>query len=138
MLSAECKITSGYESLTVIESFTFDYEVRWPLSLILNKNSLACYQMIFRYLFFCKYVERMLCQIWKSNKVAKKFPLHIARQYRKPFDLRQRMLHCVQHLEYHMTVEVIEPHWCTFLQKISKVIFMITIHLYLMNDILAG
>lgn len=111
------------DELTVIESFTFGYEVKWPLSLILNENSLACYQIIFRYLFFCKYVERMLCQIWKSNKVAKRFPLAIGMQYRKPFALRQRMLHSVQHLEYHMMVEVIEPHWCTFQQKIAKVNF---------------
>lgn len=108
--------------LSVIQTFTFSYEVRWPVSLILNRKSLACYQMIFRHLFYCKYVERMVCQVWRSNKVAKKFPFHAAKQYRNAFALRQRMLHCVQNLEYHMMVEVIEPHWCTFVQKISKVI----------------
>lgn len=108
-------------NLSVIQTFTFSYEVRWPLSLILNRKSLACYQMIFRHLFYCKYVERMICQVWRSNKVTKKFPFHAAKQYRNAFALRQRMLHCVQNLEYHMMVEVIEPHWCTFVQKISKV-----------------
>lgn len=107
--------------LTVIESFAFSYEVRWPLSLILNRRSLACYQMIFRHLFYCKHVERMMCQVWRSNKVAKSFPFNAAKQYRSAFALRQRMLHCVQNLEYHMMVEVIEPHWCLFMQKISKV-----------------
>ncbi|KAI4462855.1 gamma tubulin complex protein [Holotrichia oblita] len=107
-------------NLSVIQTFTFSYEVRWPLSLILNRKSLACYQMIFRHLFYCKYVERMICQVWRSNKVTKKFPFHAAKQYRNAFALRQRMLHCVQNLEYHMMVEVIEPHWCTFVQKISK------------------
>ncbi|KRT81633.1 hypothetical protein AMK59_5448 [Oryctes borbonicus] len=108
-------------NLSVIQTFTFSYEVRWPLSLILNRKSLACYQMIFRHLFYCKYVERMICQVWRSNKVTKKFPFHAAKQYRNAFALRQRMLHCVQNLEYHMMVEVIEPHWCTFVQKMSKV-----------------
>ncbi|KAK9738615.1 Gamma tubulin complex component C-terminal [Popillia japonica] len=60
-------------------------------------------------------------EFWRSNKVTKKFPFHAAKQYRNAFALRQRMLHCVQNLEYHMMVEVIEPHWCTFVQKISKV-----------------
>lgn len=76
--------------------------------------------MIFRYLFYCKYVERIVCQVWKSNKIAKKFPISVAKQYRTSFALRQRMLHCVQNLEYHMMVEVVEPHWITFLQKIAK------------------
>ncbi|KAJ8927046.1 hypothetical protein NQ314_020533 [Rhamnusium bicolor] len=109
------------KKLLMIESFSFGYEVHWPLSLILNRKSLACYQMIFRHLFYCKYIERMICQVWKSNKVAKKFHFDDAQHYRAAFALRQRMLHCVQNLEYHMMVEVIEPHWCTFLQRIGKV-----------------
>ncbi|XP_031339434.1 gamma-tubulin complex component 2-like isoform X1 [Photinus pyralis] len=108
-------------NLTVIESFAFSYEVKWPLSLILNRRSLACYQMIFRHLFYCKHVERMICQVWRSNKVAKSFPFLSAKQYRLAFALRQRMLHCIQNLEYHMMVEVIEPHWSAFMQKIAKV-----------------
>lgn len=79
--------------------------------------------MIFRHLFYCKYVERMVCQVWKCNKVAKKFHFDDAQHYRTAFALRQRMLHCVQNLEYHMMVEVIEPHWCFFLNKIAKVRF---------------
>lgn len=127
MSSFKCFFFLEYRSnldskkLLVIESFTFNYEVHWPLSLILNKKSLACYQMLFRHLFYSKYVERLLCQVWRSNKVAKKFQYQDAKHYREAFVLRQKMLHCVQNLEYHMMVEVIEPHWCLFLQKISKV-----------------
>ncbi|CAG9865546.1 unnamed protein product [Phyllotreta striolata] len=109
------------KKLLLIQSFSFNYDVRWPLSLILNRKSLACYQMIFRHLFYCKYVERLICQVWKSNKVAKKFHFDDAQHYRAAFALRQRMLHCIQNLEYHMMVEVIEPHWCTFMNKIHKV-----------------
>uniref|UniRef100_A0A6P7GV26 Gamma-tubulin complex component n=1 Tax=Diabrotica virgifera virgifera TaxID=50390 RepID=A0A6P7GV26_DIAVI len=109
------------EKLLMIQSFSFGYEVHWPLSLILNRKALACYQMIFRHLFYCKYIERMICQVWKSNKVAKKFHFEDAQHYRAAFALRQRMLHCIQNLEYHMMVEVIEPHWCAFLNKIGKV-----------------
>ncbi|KAL3266582.1 hypothetical protein HHI36_010746 [Cryptolaemus montrouzieri] len=109
------------KNLQVIETFAFSYKVHWPLSLILNRKSLACYQMIFRHLFYCKHVDRMICQVWRANKVAKRFPFEDAQQYRTAFALRQKMLHCVQNLEYHMMVEVIEPHWCSFMQKISKV-----------------
>ncbi|XP_049825633.1 gamma-tubulin complex component 2 isoform X2 [Aethina tumida] len=120
--SEEQKIRlSDRKKLSGLESFSFSYEVLWPLSLVLNRKSLTCYQMIFRHLFYCKYVERRICQIWHSNKVAKKFHYEHAQQYRAAFALRQRMLHCVQNLEYHMMVEVIEPHWKTFLHKVSKV-----------------
>lgn len=121
--SAEQEYRSIQEqnTLQVIETFAFSYKVHWPLSLILNKKSLTCYQMIFRHLFYCKHVDRMICQVWRANKVAKKFPFEDAQQYRAAFALRQKMLHCVQNLEYHMMVEVIEPHWCSFMQKIAKV-----------------
>lgn len=125
MLFAEYWSPAEQKKLLMIQSFSFNYEVRWPLSLILNRKSLACYQMIFRHLFYCKYIERMICQVWKSNKVAKKFQFDDAQHYRAAFALRQRMLHCIQNLEYHMMVEVIEPHWCTFLNKIGKVIVII-------------
>ncbi|KAJ3659485.1 hypothetical protein Zmor_011173 [Zophobas morio] len=120
-LEQDYRTSYDRQKLLVIDSFAFSYEVHWPLSLILNRKSLACYQMIFRHLFYCKYVERMICQVWKCNKVAKKFHFEDAQHYRTAFALRQRMLHCVQNLEYHMMVEVIEPHWCMFLQKIGKV-----------------
>lgn len=41
--------------------------------------------------------------------------------YRQAFSVRQRMLDCIQHLEYYMMVEVIEPNWLTFINKMSKV-----------------
>ncbi|PSN40194.1 Gamma-tubulin complex component 2 [Blattella germanica] len=104
-----------------LESFCFGYEVKWPVSLVLNRKAIACYQMIFRHLFYCKHVERLLCRVWICNKVAKSFALRAAKTYASAFALRQRMLNCVQNLEYYMMVEVIEPNWVTFLANISKV-----------------
>jgi gamma-tubulin complex component 2 len=53
--------------------------------------------------------------------VAKSFALRAAKTYASAFALRQRMLNCVQNLEYYMMVEVIEPNWITFLASINKV-----------------
>ncbi|XP_039745770.1 gamma-tubulin complex component 2-like isoform X3 [Pararge aegeria] len=105
--------------LTGIETFSFGMEVKWPVSLILNHKAIACYQMIFRHLFFCKHVERLLCRVWLYNKVVKRFSE--ARLYADAFALRQRMLSCVQHLQYYMCVEVIEPSWCQLIQSLDKV-----------------
>ncbi|XP_014217679.1 gamma-tubulin complex component 2-like isoform X2 [Copidosoma floridanum] len=107
--------------LTGLEAFVFNYDVKWPVSLVINRKAMACYQMLFRHLFFCKHVERLLCRVWISNKIAKTFTHEAAMAYRQAFSLRQRMLDCIQHLEYYMMVEVIEPNWLTFLNKMSKV-----------------
>ncbi|KAG8035211.1 hypothetical protein G9C98_001701 [Cotesia typhae] len=59
--------------------------------------------------------------VWISNKIAKTFTHTAAMAYRQAFSLRHRMLDCIQHLEYYMMVEVIEPNWQTFINKMSKV-----------------
>ncbi|XP_034952766.1 gamma-tubulin complex component 2-like isoform X2 [Chelonus insularis] len=109
------------KTLTGIEAFVFNYDVKWPVSLVLNRKAITCYQMIFRHLFYCKHIERLLCRVWVSNKIAKTFTHEVAMAYRQAFSLRQRMLDCIQHLEYYMMVEVIEPNWRTFINKMGKV-----------------
>lgn len=93
-------------SLSGLEAFSFDYIVKWPLSLIINRysfdssvlssvcmcvhalsvcRSLCCrkaltrYQMLFRHMFYCKHVERLLCNVWISNKEAKQYSLYSAK-----------------------------------------------------------
>ncbi|XP_033216784.1 gamma-tubulin complex component 2 isoform X3 [Belonocnema kinseyi] len=109
------------KALSGLEAFVFNYDVKWPVSLVINRKAIACYQMLFRHLFYCKHIERLLCRVWISNKIAKTFTQEAAMAYRQAFSLRQRMLDCIQHLEYYMMVEVIEPNWHLFLNKMSKV-----------------
>ncbi|CAK1551881.1 unnamed protein product [Leptosia nina] len=120
----EYKQNKDCPPLTGIEAFSFGMEVKWPVSLILNHKAIACYQMIFRHLFFCKHVERLLCRVWLYNKVVKRFSE--ARLYADAFALRQRMLSCVQHLQYYMCVEVIEPSWCQLIQNLENVSIFFT------------
>lgn len=44
-----------------------------------RRKALTRYQMLFRHLFYCKHVERQLCNVWVSNKTAKQRSLHSAR-----------------------------------------------------------
>ena len=37
------------------------------------------------------------------------------------FSLRQRMLSFVQNIQYYMTVEVLEPHWCVMEGRLREV-----------------
>ncbi|XP_017539885.1 gamma-tubulin complex component 2 [Pygocentrus nattereri] len=98
-------------ALSGLEAFSFDYIVKWPLSLIINRKALTRYQMLFRHLFYCKHVERLLCNVWISNKSAKQYSLHSAKWFAGAFALRQRMLNFVQNIQYYMMFEVMEPTW---------------------------
>lgn len=98
-------------SLSGLEAFSFDYIVKWPLSLIINRKALTRYQMLFRHMFYCKHVERLLCNVWISNKESKQYSLHSAKWFSTAFALRQRMLNFVQNIQYYMMFEVMEPTW---------------------------
>ncbi|KAH9500248.1 Gamma-tubulin complex component 2 [Bulinus truncatus] len=107
--------------LSGLESFSFDYVVKWPLSLVLSRKALTRYQILFRHLFYCKHVERQLCNVWIGNKQTKLYSLTSSRWYTAAFALRQRMLNFVQNFEYYMMFEVIEPNWHTFQENMAKV-----------------
>lgn len=98
-------------ALSGLEAFSFDYIVKWPLSLIINRKALTRYQMLFRHMFYCKHVERHLCNVWIGNKDFKQYSLHSAKWFAAAFALRQRMLNFVQNIQYYMMFEVMEPTW---------------------------
>ncbi|CAF3223576.1 unnamed protein product [Rotaria sp. Silwood2] len=114
--------------LTGLESFSLDYDVKWPISLVINRNCLTRYQMLFRFLFYIKYIERLLCNVWRAHKNGGRRRRRRARD-RKHFVtkpngaayLRHKMLHFVQNLLYYMSFEVIESHWHTFENNLKKV-----------------
>lgn len=97
------------QPLTGIDAFTMDIKVRWPLSLVLSKQSLTKYQLIFRHLFFCKHVEKQLCTAWVAHQSTKELDLRSAMG--PDYCLRQRMLHFLHNFEYYVTFEVLEPRW---------------------------
>jgi gamma-tubulin complex component 2 len=89
-----------------VEGFSFSYEVKWPISLVLHPRVIICYQMIFRHLFFCKHVERQLCKVWIAKKAFKDSNLSNDLEKAAAFSLRQKMLNFVQNLQYYMAFEV--------------------------------
>jgi len=103
-----------------LEAFSLDYVVKWPLSLILSKKALTKYQMLFRHLFYSKHVERQLCNLWTINKSAKQIGNQTS-WFSTALDLRQRMIHFVQNLEYYMMFEVIEPNWQILAENLREV-----------------
>ncbi|EDV26389.1 uncharacterized protein TRIADDRAFT_23299 [Trichoplax adhaerens] len=108
-------------NISVLEAFTFDFTVHWPLSIIISRKALTRYQMLFRHLFYAKHVEKQLCSIWVSSKVAKQYQLRASKWYAAAFALRQRMLHFVQNYQYYMIFEVIAPNWHVLEEKLLLV-----------------
>jgi gamma-tubulin complex component 2 len=111
-------VTSS-EDITGLDAFVIDFaSVPFPTSLVFSRQALACYQLLFRHLFFAKHVERRLVSIWRDHQSMKE--LQSLRGSMGPtFLLRQRMLHFLQNLIYYMMFEVIEPNWLEMESAIS-------------------
>ena len=107
------------ENFQGLGNFVLDYKVRWPLTLIISRKALTKYQLIFRHLFYCKYVERQLSNTWILHQSTKDLSLH--KTFLSSYCLRQRMLHFVKNYVYYMTVEVLEDKWHRFLEGLKNV-----------------
>ena len=106
--------------LSGLDAFAFNYQVEWPVSLVLNHKALAQYQMLFRHFFYCKHIERLLSAVWIANKQTKFLPGDQFKVYHPAFGLRQKMMNLIQNLSYYMCVEVIEPAWSGLVTSISE------------------
>ena len=60
-------------------------------------------------------------RVWITHKVVRGYSFPTSQWYNKAFALRHRMLNFVQNLLYYITVEVLEPSWHLFVDKIRKV-----------------
>ena len=56
-----------------------------------------------------------------SSPVNVPIPLVCVCSFTMAFSLRQRMLSFVQNIQYYMTVEVLEPHWCVMEGRLREV-----------------
>eukprot|EP01116_Phalansterium_solitarium_P012776 TRINITY_DN2935_c0_g1_i1.p1 TRINITY_DN2935_c0_g1~~TRINITY_DN2935_c0_g1_i1.p1 ORF type:complete len:812 (-),score=349.12 TRINITY_DN2935_c0_g1_i1:98-2533(-) len=116
-LSGRERLSEG-PKLKGLETFSFDYKVQWPLSLIINRKALTKYQLLFRHLFLCKHVSRSIGSAWTLHQSTKELNLRAALS--TSFSMRQRMVHFLQNLDYYMTFEVLEPNWHLLEQNLAK------------------
>lgn len=105
---------SGYES------FSLTYRLSWPLNLIVSEMDIIKYQFIFRYLFYCKHVERELEVCWSYHSQAKG-PLRLMpNSFVRSFALRNRMMQFIRNMLYYTVVDVLEPNWRTLEEEMRK------------------
>lgn len=103
---------------TGVRCFTLKYRTSWPLSIVFSRALLLKYQVIFRHLLYCRYVERKLVEVWVDHQYTKELGLDTS--FHPSYSLRQRMLHFCRDYIYYATVEVLEPQSHSFLSSLGQ------------------
>jgi len=109
-----------------INALCLDYTVPFPLSLVISRSTLMRYQIIFRFLLHLKHIERVLSSMWLDQKLPvwrKPLPNHpdLDKWRNKVFLLRARMLALVQQILSFTTLDVLEPNWKKFEDRIRDI-----------------
>lgn len=105
--------------ITGMETFSVNYKVQWPLSLVISRKALTKYQLIFRFLFHCKHVHRQLCAAWQLHQGARARDMH-GTAISTSSILCRNMLKFVNSLLHYLTFEVIEPNWHVMHNKLEN------------------
>ncbi|GJE93998.1 spindle pole body component [Phanerochaete sordida] len=128
--------TDKKSQMLAIDALTLDYNVKFPLSLVISRKTILRYQLIFRFLLHLKHVEQSLANMWSDHKTGPwrtltrrtpgsasrpatpggadaPFDWHVDFENwrRRVFLLRARMLAFVQQILAFATFEVLEPNW---------------------------
>jgi gamma-tubulin complex component 2 len=109
-----------------IDALALDYNVKFPLSLVISRKTILRYQLIFRFLLHLKHVEQSLSSMWIEQKTTvwrRPVPTHpdFDKWRLRVFLLRARMLSFVQQILAFTTFEVLEPNWRALEAKLAKV-----------------
>ncbi|KAG1733900.1 Spc98 family-domain-containing protein [Suillus paluster] len=112
--------------MLAIDALTLDYNVKFPLSLVISRKTILRYQLLFRFLLHLKHVEQSLASMWIEQKTTpwrRSVPNHPEfEQWRlRVALLRARMLAFVQQILAFTTFEVLEPNWRALEAKLAKV-----------------
>eukprot|EP00262_Sarcandra_glabra_P005396 TRINITY_DN16927_c0_g1_i2.p1 TRINITY_DN16927_c0_g1~~TRINITY_DN16927_c0_g1_i2.p1 ORF type:complete len:676 (-),score=109.98 TRINITY_DN16927_c0_g1_i2:217-2073(-) len=97
-------------SITGMETFSLSYKVQWPLSLVISRKALTKYQLIFRFLFHCKHVNRQLCGAWQVHQGVRAHNT-LGTAISQSSLLCRCMLKFISSLLHYLTFEVLEPNW---------------------------
>ncbi|KAG7555590.1 Gamma tubulin complex component C-terminal [Arabidopsis suecica] len=127
-------------SITGLETFSLSYKVQWPLSIVISKKALSKYQLIFRFLFHCKHVERQLCGAWQIHQGIRSMNSKGTAIPRSSL-LCRSMLKFISSLLHYLTFEVLEPNWHVMhdrLQSTRSVDEVIQHHDFFLDKCLRG
>jgi gamma-tubulin complex component 2 len=114
-----------FRARAVIEALSFDFDVKFPLSLVISRKAITRYQLVFRFLLMLKYLESLLTSMWMEHSQ----PLwrrrleapDMERWKRRIYNLRAQMLQWVQQMLTFTTQDVLEANWKKLEAKLGNV-----------------
>ncbi|KAI9454203.1 Spc98 family-domain-containing protein [Russula earlei] len=111
--------------MLAIDALQLDFNVKFPLSLVISRKTVLRYQLLFRFLLHLRHVEQALSAMWleQQGPVWRRtdVPSEFAAWRLRLFVLRARMLAWVQQILGFVTQEVLEPNWRSLEAKLSRV-----------------
>ncbi|KAK7040771.1 gamma tubulin complex Spc97/GCP2 subunit Alp4 [Paramarasmius palmivorus] len=114
--------------MLAIDALTLDYNVKFPLSLVISRKTILRYQFLFRFLLHLKHVEQSLAAMWIEQKAGpwrrllpEQHHIDFNKWRLRVFLLRAKMLSFVQQILSFATFEVLEPNWRALEAKLDKV-----------------
>lgn len=110
-------------SPSILNMLTLSYQLEWPLSLILNPETMDKYRAIFNYLIKLKRITWILEQCFQILKEAHKshgMEILKSQQYRDAQYIRHKMTQFVNCLENYVTHNVIQISWNAFMEDIKS------------------
>ncbi|KAI0430167.1 Spc98 family-domain-containing protein [Xylaria sp. FL1042] len=105
-------------------SLQLDYQVPFPVSLVISRKTVWRYQALFRYLLSLKHLESQLSTAWQSHNTGIVWSYRSSVRKleiwkRRVWTLRARMVVFVQQVLYFCTLEVIEPNWHSLMSRLK-------------------
>lgn len=121
---APAPIVNDDKDIIGFDSLMLDYEMPFPLSLVVSRVTLTRYQILFRFLLSLRHLETLLVNSWLDHSKVTSWRHHskdkkLEQWKRKAWTLRARMLVFVQQLLYYSTSEVIEPNWQALMGRLT-------------------
>lgn len=110
-------------SPSVLNMITMSYKLDWPLNLILNPETMEQYKAIFNYLLKLKRISWVLEECYQILKeLHKKHGKHLlmSQQFRNVQLIRHKMTHFVHCLENHVTRNVLQMSWSSFVDDLKS------------------
>lgn len=110
-------------SPSILSMLTLSYQLDWPLSLILNPETMDKYRAIFNYLIKLKRITWVLEQCFQILKESHKqhgMDILKSQQYRNVQHIRHMMTQFVNSLENYVTRNVIQISWNGFIEDIKS------------------
>lgn len=108
-----------------IDAVTFDYSVKFPLSLVISRKAITRYQLIFRFLVHLHHLESGLSAMWLEHKGPawrnSTGNADMDHWKSRVFALRARMFVFVRQMRAYATGEVLETNWRALEAKLANV-----------------